>query len=68
VSLYFVIKRNDYFPPGVYLKTSGMGMVRELEKDEKGSPKAKEIGLAIPLKDIRGHVIRLQDGGFDDGR
>lgn len=58
--LYFVTKKNNYFKQGTYLRTAGMGMVRELKKDEKGGPKAEEVGLAIPLRDVFGYVIRLE--------
>jgi hypothetical protein len=68
MALFFVTKRNEYFPPGAYVKTAGMGMVRQLKVDSTGKPLGEEIGLAIPLKDVRGHMIRIQDSGFDDGR
>ena len=66
MALYFVIKRNEFFPPGAYLKTSGMGLVRELVQDKSGGPTGKEVGMALPLKDVRGAVVRIQETGMDE--
>ena len=68
MSLYFVTKRNNYFRQGTILKTSGMGMVRPVERDQTGGIIPEERGIAIPLRHVRGHVIRIQNEGMDDGK
>jgi len=67
MSLYYVTKPNNYFRQGTVLKTAGMGMVRPVEKDKTGAILPIEKGIAIPLRHVRGHVIRIQEQGMDNG-
>ena len=67
MSLYYVTKPNDYYRQGTILKTSGMGMVRPVLRDATGGIIPEEEGIALPLKDVRGYVLRIQNEGMDDG-
>ena len=68
MSLYYVIRPNNYFRTGVVLKTSGMGLVRPVKRKDNGEILPEEEGIAVPLKHVRGHVVRIQEMGMDNGK
>ena len=68
MSLYYVIKPNNYVRLGTVLKTSGMGMVQTVKRRENGEIIPETEGIAFPLKYVRGYVQRIQEWGMDNGK
>lgn len=66
MAIYFVHRRNNYFPLGVYVKTVGMGMVQRVKMNPETRELSGELeGIAVPLRDMRGSLLRIQENGMD---
>ncbi len=68
MSLYKVVRPNDYFPRGAWVEDIEGGQVMEttMEIDEGKLKPYRNIGFAVPFNAVRDAMIRIQSNGIDE--